>query len=96
MPLQTDPTVIYGIKNFNGNLTKEDLKTATPYNTYLKTGLPPTPIANPGIDAIKAALYPEKTEYLYFVAKGDGSHQFSKNYRDHQLAVNKYQKKNNN
>ncbi len=94
MPLQSDPTVIYGIVDFNGNLTKEHLKTPGPYNTYLNTGLPPTPICNPGLDSLKAALYPEDTDYLYFVGKGDGSHQFSSTYREHTQAVNSYQKTN--
>lgn len=92
MPLQSDPTVIYGIKNFNGNITKEDLKTPGPYNTYLNTGLPPTPICSPGLESIRAALYPQDTDYLYFVAKGDGSHQFSAMYKDHVAAVNQYQR----
>lgn len=92
MPLQSDPTVIYGIPNFNGNLTKDDLKAEGPYNTYVNLGLPPTPICNPGVESVKAALYPEDTDYLYFVAKGDGSHQFSKTYKEHQAAVETYQK----
>ena len=93
MPLQSDPTVIYGIQNFDGNLTKEHLKTPGPYNTYLNTGLPPTPICNPGLDAIKAAVYPEDTDYLYFVGKGDGSHQFSATYKEHQRAVDNFQRR---
>jgi len=92
MPLQTDPTVIYGIPNFDGNITKEHLKTPGPYNTYLNTGLPPTPIASPGKDAIDAALYPADTEYLFFVSKNDGSHQFSVTYAEHTKAMNKYQR----
>lgn len=92
MPLQSDPTVIYGIRDFNGNLTKEDLKTPSDFNTYLNTGLPPTPICSPGLESIRAALYPEDTDYLYFVARGDGSHQFSAMYKDHLAAVNQYQK----
>lgn len=92
MPLQSDPTVIYGIRDFNGNLTKKDLKTPSPYNTYLNTDLPPTPIANPGLESIRAALYPEDSEYLYFVAKGDGSHYFSKSYKEHRDAVDRYQR----
>jgi UPF0755 protein len=91
MLLQSDPTVIYGIPNFNGNLTKADLQTPTPYNTYLNEGLPPTPICNPGVEAIKAALEPADTDYLYFVAKGDGSSFFSKDYQTHQAAVKKFQ-----
>ena len=92
MPLQSDPTVIYGKKDFTGNLTKEDLKTPTPYNTYINTGLPPTPICNPGIESIKAALFPQDTDFLYFVARGNGTHQFSAMYKDHVAAVNQFQK----
>ena len=91
MPLQSDPTVIYGISNFSGNLTKEHLRTPSPYNTYLTTGLPPTPICNPGIKAIEAAIFPEDTDYLYFVAKGDGTSQFSSTLKQHNEAVKKYQ-----
>lgn len=93
MMLQSDPTVIYGIKNFDGNLTKRHLQTRTPYNTYVIKGLPPTPIANPGEHAIRAALYPAETAYRFFVGNGEGSHIFSENYRDHVNAVNKYQKR---
>jgi UPF0755 protein len=92
IPLQSDPTVIYGIKNFNGNLTKEDLLRPTPYNTYLRSGLPPTPICNPGKESILAALYPAPVPYFYFVSKNDGSHYFSSNIEDHNQAVWKYQK----
>lgn len=92
MPLQSDPTVIYGIENFNGNLTKDDLAQPGPYNTYVNVGLPPTPICNPGSDAILAALYPEETEFLYFVAKGDGTHAFSASYEQHRKAVDQYQR----
>ncbi|HSA59723.1 MAG TPA: endolytic transglycosylase MltG [bacterium] len=91
MPLATDPSVIYGISNFDGNLTKRHLSTPGPYNTYLNVGLPPTPIANPGEDAIRAVLYPATTEYLYFVSKNDGSHYFSKTQEEHTAAVRKYQ-----
>ena len=93
MPLQCDPTVIFGLNNFNGNLTKEDLKTPTPYNTYLISGLPPTPIANPGLASIKAALYPADVDYLYFVSKNDGTHYFSSTLKEHNQAVYTYQKK---
>ncbi len=93
MPLQTDPTVIYGIENFDGNLTKQQLTEPGPYNTYLNTGLPPTPICSPGLDAINAALNPEETEYLYFVSRGDGTHQFSASYKEHREAVKRYQSK---
>jgi UPF0755 protein len=92
MPLQSDPTVIYGINNFNGNLTKEDLLKPTPYNTYFIRGLPPTPICNPGKDSILAALHPAPVPYLYFVSKNDGSHYFSSDIKDHNQAVSKYQK----
>ena len=92
MPLQSDPTVIYGIKNFDGNLTKEDLLRPTPYNTYLVNGLPPTPICNPGKDSIHAALYPASVPYLYFVSKNDGSHYFSSGIEEHHQAVWRYQK----
>jgi len=91
MPLATDPTVIYGIPNFNGNLTKQDLGRPTPYNTYLNVGLPPTPIASPGAASLRAVLYPAMTEYLYFVSKNDGTHQFSKTEGEHYEAVRKYQ-----
>jgi UPF0755 protein len=94
MPLQCDSTVIFGIKNFNGNLTKEDLKTDTPYNTYCNGGLPPTPIANPGLDSIKAALYPAEVKYLFFVSRNDGTHYFSSTLSEHNQAVNTYQRNN--
>jgi UPF0755 protein len=92
MRLQADPTVIYGIKNFNGNITKRDLQTETPYNTYIIPGLPPGPIANPGFSAIKAALFPTDTRYLYFVGNGEGRHVFSENLDQHNDAVNRYQR----
>jgi UPF0755 protein len=93
MRLQTDPTVIYGIgPDFNGNLTRRDLRTDTPYNTYTRGGLPPTPIAMPGRDAIRAALHPEPGNELYFVATGlgDGSHKFSETKAEHDAAVAEY------
>ncbi|MGQ9646298.1 MAG: endolytic transglycosylase MltG [Thermodesulfobacteriota bacterium] len=92
MPLQSDPTVIYGMKNFNGNLTRADLERPSPYNTYLFNGLPPTPICNPGKEAILAALYPSPVSYLYFVSRNDGSHHFSSTIEEHNRAVWKYQK----
>lgn len=93
MLLQTDPTVIYGMgASFDGNIRKQDLQTDTPYNTYKRSGLPPTPIALPGNDALEAALKPAATNDLYFVARGDGSSEFSENLSDHNKAVNKYQR----
>jgi UPF0755 protein len=89
--MQSCPTVIYGIPEFDGDLTKEDLRTDHPYNTYTRSGLPPGPIANPGSDSIAAALYPADVSYLYFVSKGDGTHVFSNNLKDHNAAVRKYQ-----
>ena len=93
MPLQTDPTVIYGIgERFDGNLRKVDLQTDTPYNTYMRPGLPPTPIAMPGKASLLAAVQPAAGNYLYFVAKGDGSSHFSASLDEHNRAVNKYQR----
>jgi UPF0755 protein len=91
MPLQSDPTVIYGAKNFNGNLTRKHLQETTPYNTYRITGLPPGPICNPGVSAIKAALEPADAPYLYFVSRNDGSHQFSASLEAHNNAVRTFQ-----
>lgn len=93
MPLQCDPTVIYGIENFDGNLRRVHLETPNPYNTYLNRGLPPGPICNPGLDSIKAVLDPEETPYLYFVSKNNGTHHFSARIEDHNRAVQKYQKR---
>ncbi len=94
MLLQTDPTVIYGMgEHYDGNIRLKDLKKPTPYNTYVIEGLPPTPIAMPGREAIHAVLHPASGDSLYFVARGDGSHAFSRTLREHNLAVNKYQKK---
>jgi UPF0755 protein len=93
MPLQTDPTVIYGLgAAFDGNLRKRDLLADGPYNTYTRGGLPPTPIALPGLASLRAAVRPQATKALYFVAKGDGSSAFSENLTDHNRAVNKYQR----
>lgn len=92
MRLQADPTVIYGLSAFDGNLTKKDLKNPTPYNTYVHVGLPPTPIAWPGMSSIKAALHPDQGDALYFVAKGDGTHHFSATLQEHNQAVLQYQK----
>lgn len=93
MKLDSDPTVIYGLKNFNGNLTKADLQTETPYNTYKRRGLPPGPIANPGEPSILAAIRPADVKHLYFVARNDGTHKFSTSYNEHLRAVREYQKK---
>ncbi|WP_115718623.1 endolytic transglycosylase MltG [Gallaecimonas mangrovi] len=93
MRLQTDPTVIYGLGDkYDGNITRADLKTPTPYNTYVIKGLPPTPIAMPSRASIDAVLHPDSADYLYFVAKGDGTHVFSKTLREHINAVNRYQR----
>ena len=93
MPLQTDPTVIYGMgAAFDGNLRRADLRADTPWNTYTRTGLPPTPIAMPGKAALLAAVQPAQSKALYFVARGDGSSQFSENLDDHNRAVNKFQR----
>ena len=96
MLLQTDPTVIYGMgDSYQGNIAYKDLKAATPYNTYIIKGLPPTPIAMPGRDAIYAVLHPHNSNSLYFVARGDGTHQFSATLKDHNVAVNNFQRKKN-
>jgi UPF0755 protein len=93
MMLQTDPTVIYGMgDSYAGNIRKKDLETDTPYNTYLRVGLPPTPIALPGVQSLEAALGPAKTNALYFVARKDGTSKFSDNLNDHNKAVNQYQR----
>ena len=93
MRLQTDPTVIYGLgERFDGNLRKVDLQRDTPYNTYTRAGLPPTPIAMPSEAAIQAAINPAKTDALYFVARGDGTHLFSSNLDAHNRAVDRYQR----
>jgi UPF0755 protein len=94
MPLQTDPTVIFGLgAAFDGNLRKRDLLADTPYNSYTRTGLPPTPIALPGKAALLAAVRPEATKALYFVARGDGSSEFSETLAEHNRAVNRFQRK---
>ena len=93
MLLQTDPTVIYGLgEKFDGNLRRRDLQTDTPWNTYTRAGLPPTPIAMPGKASLLAAVQPEPTQALYFVAKGDGTSQFSESLLEHNRAVNRYQR----
>lgn len=93
MRLESDPTVIYGLPDFNGNITRKDLQTPTPYNTYLIQGLPPGPISNPGLASIKAVLFPAETKYLFFVSKNDGSHHFSRTFSEHRRAVDFYQRK---
>ncbi|MBU6258940.1 MAG: endolytic transglycosylase MltG [Burkholderiales bacterium] len=93
MPLQTDPAVIYGLgSRYDGTLHKSDLALDTPYNTYLRTGLPPTPISLPGLASLRAAVRPASTRALYFVARGDGSSEFSASLADHNRAVSKYQR----
>lgn len=93
MPLQADPTVIYGMGDaFDGNIRKHDLTTDTPYNTYTRTGLPPTPIAMPGLAALAATLNPPDSDVLYFVSRGDGSSVFSRTLGEHERAVTKYQR----
>jgi len=94
MMLQTDPTVIYGIgPRFDGNLRKADLRKDNPYNTYMNKGLPPTPIAMPSKESMLAAIHPAKSNALYFVAKGDGSSHFSETLKEHESAVDRYQRK---
>ena len=93
MLLQTDPTVIYGMgERFQGNIRRKDLETDTPYNTYTRPGLPPTPIALPGAESLEAALNPANADVLYFVSRGNGTSEFSNNLADHNRAVNKYQR----
>jgi UPF0755 protein len=91
IPLASDPTIIYGLPNFDGNIRKQDITNPHPYNTYVHKGLPPGPICNPGRASLAAALHPAETDFLYFVAKGDGTHQFSKTMAEHVLAVRQYQ-----
>lgn len=92
MRLQSDPTVIYGIRDFDGDITRKHLVTDTPYNTYTIRGLPPTPICNPGLASILATLNPEVHNYYYFVSRGDGTSEFSETLEAHNQAVNRYQK----
>ena len=93
MRFESDPTVIYGLKSFTGNLKRKDLAHPSPYNTYLNRGLPPGPIASPGVESIKAVLFPARTNYFYFVSKNDGTHHFSRTLKEHNRAVRKYQKR---
>jgi UPF0755 protein len=92
MRLEADPSVIYGLEGFTGDLRRQDLANPHPYNTYVITGLPPGPICNPGADSLRAALFPAKGDYLYFVSRNDGSHHFSKTIQEHARAVARYQK----
>ncbi|MGE5664219.1 MAG: endolytic transglycosylase MltG [Deltaproteobacteria bacterium] len=92
MPLQMDPTVIYGLEKFGETLTRKDLRTPNPYNTYLRRGLPPGPITNPGLASLLAAVSPADADYLYFVSRNDGSHEFSKSLSDHNRAVAAFRK----
>lgn len=94
MPLQSDPTAVYGVKKGSQRITKKDLSRKTPYNTYQINGLPKGPIANPGLKSLEAVLYPAQVDYLYFVAKNDKTHYFSQTLEEHNRAVAKYQKKN--
>lgn len=93
IPLQSDPTVIYALESFDGNLRKRDLSVESPYNTYRVRGLPPGPIANPGAESIAAALHPAEASYLYFVSRNDGTHHFSSTLAEHNRAVDKYQRR---
>lgn len=92
MPLQSDPTAVYSVRAFAGKVTKADIERHTPYNTYVIPRLPPGPIGNPGADSIRAAIFPAQTDYLYFVARKDGTHQFSASIDEHNRAVAKYLK----
>ena len=93
IPLQSDPTVIYALEYFDGNIRKADLSVQSPYNTYVVRGLPPGPIANPGLAAIQAALHPTPSDFVYFVSRNDGSHKFSATLAEHNKAVDKYQRR---
>jgi len=92
MPLQSDPTAVYGVRAFTGKVSKADIQRQSPYNTYLNKGLPPGPIGNPGREAVLAALNPAQTDFLYFVARKDGTHQFSRTLDEHNRAVVRYLK----
>jgi UPF0755 protein len=91
MRLESDPTVIYGLDHFDGNITRRHLTTPTPYNTYTRQGLPPGPIASPGAKSLMAAVYPAQSEFLYFVSRQDKTHQFSRTWDEHLKAVSRYQ-----
>ena len=96
IPLQSDPSVIYGLRRYSGHLTRRDLQSHSPYNTYRIVGLPPAPICNPGLASLRAALFPAPVPYLYFVSRNDGSHLFSASLEEHNRAVEKYQAKGHN
>ncbi len=93
IPLQSDPTVIYALEHFDGNIRKADLSVNSPYNTYRVRGLPPGPITNPGLASIQAALHPTPSDFVYFVSRNDGSHKFSETLAEHNKAVDKYQRR---
>lgn len=95
MPLQSDPTAVYDMDNFEGKILRSHLKRKSPYNTYVIRGLPPGPIANPGLSSLKATLYPASVKHLYFVSKNDGSHFFSTSFVEHNQAINRYRYVNN-
>ena len=92
MRLESDPTIIYGLENYDGNIRRSDIRRPHPWNTYVITGLPPTPIAGPGVEAIDAVLHPTETKALFFVSRNDGTHHFSETYAEHARMVNKYQR----
>lgn len=93
MRLESDPTIIYGLKNYDGNIRRSDIRRPHPWNTYVIRALPPTPIAGPGVEAIDGVLWPTTTEALFFVAMGDGTHYFSETYAEHSRAVDRYQRR---
>ena len=95
MRLQSDPTAVYDLENFAGAVKRSHLKRNSPYNTYIINGLPPGPIANPGLDSLKATIYPANANYLYFVLQSDGSHFFSSSLEIHNQAVSRYRVKKN-
>jgi UPF0755 protein len=95
MRIQSDPTAVYDLDNFEGKILRSHLKRKSPYNTYVRKGLPPGPIANPGLTSLKAVLYPTDVNYLYFVSKKDGTHYFSNSLAEHNQAIKRYQYINN-
>jgi len=92
MRLESDPSVIYGMESFDGKLTRKDLLSPHPYNTYLHWGLPPGPICSPGKEALRAVLFPADCDFLYFVSRNDGTHHFSRNLKEHMEAVSQYRR----